>query len=158
MVLVLLFSCNGCWEGHTLRVGEPVGRHDGCIVGRNAQEGEFRCVEVGVVGARGLNWGVVVACVFSSHRWTRNSMSLARLAVQWFCGGLDVNVGDVLRGSHNRLGRFTGSRGRRLDKSIAGIHHHHNIYIFAFGKRHETLNLHVKRTRSLTNSCRKPTN
>jgi len=56
-------------------------------------------VEVGVVGARGLNWGVVVACVFSSHRWTRNSMSLARLAVQWFCGGLDVNVGDVLRGS-----------------------------------------------------------
>jgi hypothetical protein len=72
-------------------------------------------------------------------------MLLARLAVLWFCGGLDVNlqrfVGDVLRGSHNRLGRFTGSRGRRLDKSIA-IHHYH-IYIGIY-KGHEALHLQCK--------------
>jgi hypothetical protein len=59
------------WEmGRTLRVGEPVGRHGGWLgaMRESVGFGVGLIVYVCVVGARGLKWGVVVACVFSSHR------------------------------------------------------------------------------------------
>jgi hypothetical protein len=56
--------------GRTLRVGEPVGRHGGWLgaMRESVGFGVGLIVYVRVVGARGLKWGVVVACVFSSHR------------------------------------------------------------------------------------------
>jgi hypothetical protein len=112
------------WEmGRTLRVGEPVGRHDGWLGAMRERVGRFRC-RVGCVCSCGGRKRSQLGCcgrlciLIASLNSQFNVVGSSGRAVVLWRVGLILNVSWETCCADS-WGRFTGSRGKRLDKGIA---------------------------------------